>query len=50
MTTLAYRSTDRMLRDVPAVRETLGRISAQEAMIAGMVNGQINAFEGWPGG
>ena len=30
---------------VPAVRETLGRISAQEAMIAGMVNGQINAFE-----
>ena len=35
---------------VPAVRETLGRISAQEAMIAGMVNGQINAFESWPGG
>ena len=35
---------------VPAVKETLGRISAQEAMIAGMVNGQINAFETWPGG
>ncbi len=35
---------------VPAVREVLGRISAQEAMIAGMVNGQINAFETWPGG
>ena len=35
---------------VPAVKETLGRISAQEAMIAGMVNGQINAFESWPGG
>jgi 4-hydroxyphenylacetate 3-monooxygenase len=35
---------------VPAVKETLGRISAQEAMIAGMVNGQINAFENWPGG
>jgi 4-hydroxyphenylacetate 3-monooxygenase len=35
---------------VPAVRETLGRISAQEAMIAGMVNGQINDFETWPGG
>jgi 4-hydroxyphenylacetate 3-monooxygenase len=35
---------------VPAVKETLGRISAQEAMIAGMVNGQINAFEAWPGG
>src|SRR5580692_11270887 len=35
---------------VPAVKETLGRIAAQEAMIAGMVNGQINAFETWPGG
>jgi 4-hydroxyphenylacetate 3-monooxygenase len=35
---------------VPAVREVLGRISAQEAMIAGMVNGQINAYETWPGG
>jgi 4-hydroxyphenylacetate 3-monooxygenase len=35
---------------VPAVKETLGRISAQEAMIAGMVNGQINAYETWPGG
>ncbi len=30
---------------VPAVREALGRISACEAQIAGMVNGQINAFE-----
>ena len=28
---------------VPAVKEALRRISAQEAMIAGMVNGQINA-------
>jgi len=36
--------------EVPAVREVLGRMSAQEAMIAGMVNGQINAFEPWPGG
>jgi 4-hydroxyphenylacetate 3-monooxygenase len=35
---------------VPAVREALGRISSSEAMIAGMVNGQINAFEEWPGG
>jgi len=35
---------------VPAVREILGRIAAQEAMIGGMVNGQINAFENWPGG
>jgi 4-hydroxyphenylacetate 3-monooxygenase len=35
---------------VPAVREALGRISACEAQIAGMVNGQINAFEdSWPG-
>lgn len=34
---------------VPAVRETLGMLSANEAMIAGMVNGQINAFEDWPG-
>ena len=34
---------------VPAVRETLGRMAAVEGMIAGMVNGQINAFENWPG-
>jgi len=34
---------------VPAVRETLGMMSANEAMIAGMVNGQVNAFEDWPG-
>ena len=30
---------------VPAVREALGRVSSYEAQIAGMVNGQINAFE-----
>jgi 4-hydroxyphenylacetate 3-monooxygenase len=35
---------------VPAVRETLGRMSSYEAMIGGMVNGQINAYESWPGG
>jgi 4-hydroxyphenylacetate 3-monooxygenase len=35
---------------IPAVKETLGRISAQEAMIAAMVNGQIHAFEKWPDG
>jgi 4-hydroxyphenylacetate 3-monooxygenase len=35
---------------VPAVRETLGKMSSYEAMIAGMVNGQINACEDWPGG
>jgi 4-hydroxyphenylacetate 3-monooxygenase len=35
---------------VPAAREMLGRIAAQEAMIAGMVHGQIDAYEDWPGG
>ena len=35
---------------VPAVRETLGRICAQEAMIAAMVHGQINAYEHRPEG
>jgi 4-hydroxyphenylacetate 3-monooxygenase len=35
---------------IPAVKETLGRMSAQEAMLEGMINGQINAFEPWPGG
>ena len=35
---------------VPAVREKLGQMSAVEGMIAGMVNGQINAFEPWPEG
>jgi 4-hydroxyphenylacetate 3-monooxygenase len=34
---------------VPAVKETLGKMSSYEAMIGGMVNGQINAFEKWPG-
>jgi 4-hydroxyphenylacetate 3-monooxygenase len=36
--------------EVPAVKEKLGKIAAQESMIAGMVNGQINAYETWPGG
>jgi len=35
---------------VPAVKETLGKMSSYEAMIGGMVNGQINAYESWPGG
>ena len=30
---------------VPAVRETLGKMAAVEATIAGLVHGQINAFE-----
>jgi len=35
---------------VPAVKEKLGQMSAVEGVIAGMVNGQINAFESWPAG
>ena len=33
---------------VPAVRETLGKMAAIEATIGGLVHGQINAFENWP--
>lgn len=36
--------------EVPAVREVLGHMSAVEGMIAGMVNGQIEAWEQWPEG
>ena len=36
--------------EVPAVREVLGHMSAVEGTIAGMVNGQINAYESWPEG
>src|SRR5258708_23206563 len=35
---------------VPAVRETLGRLAALEAMLGGLVEGQIQALEEWPGG
>jgi 4-hydroxyphenylacetate 3-monooxygenase len=35
---------------VPAVRETLGKMSAIESTIGGLVHGQINDFENWPGG
>jgi len=35
---------------VPAVREMLGHMSAVEGMIAGMVHGQIEAYERWPEG
>jgi 4-hydroxyphenylacetate 3-monooxygenase len=35
---------------VPAVRETLGKMSAVEGTIGGLVHGQINDFESWPGG
>ena len=33
---------------VPAVRETLGRLAALEGVLAGMVAGQIQAAEEWP--
>jgi 4-hydroxyphenylacetate 3-monooxygenase len=35
---------------IPAVRETLGRLAALEATIAGMIHGQIEACEDWPEG
>lgn len=35
---------------VPAVRELLGRLAAQEATLGGMIAGQIQDFEAWPGG
>ena len=30
--------------------DQLGRMAALEATLAGMIHGQIEAFEGWPGG
>jgi 4-hydroxyphenylacetate 3-monooxygenase len=33
---------------VPAVRETLGKMAAVESTIGGLVHGQINACEEWP--
>ncbi len=35
---------------IPAVRETLGRLASLEALIGGMVQGQIEAWEQWPEG
>jgi 4-hydroxyphenylacetate 3-monooxygenase len=35
---------------VPAVRETLGRLAAWEAMLGGTIEGQIQGHETWPGG
>jgi 4-hydroxyphenylacetate 3-monooxygenase len=35
---------------IPAVRETLGRLAALEALIGGLVHGQIDAWEAWPEG
>ena len=35
---------------IPAVRDMLGRMSSYEALIGGLVHGQIDAYENWPGG
>ena len=35
---------------IPAVREVLGRLAAWEALIGGLVHGQIEAWEEWPKG
>ena len=35
---------------VPAVRELLGDLTAQEASLAAMIAGQLHDFENWPGG
>ena len=35
---------------IPAVREQLGRLASLEALIGGLVQGQIEAFEEWPPG
>ena len=35
---------------VPAVRETLGRLASLEALLAGLVAGQIQEAEAWPEG
>jgi 4-hydroxyphenylacetate 3-monooxygenase len=35
---------------IPAVREVLGRMAAWEALIGGLVHGQIDAWEAWPEG
>ena len=36
--------------EVPAVKEVLGKMASVEGAIAGMVHGQIDAFESWPEG
>ena len=35
---------------VPAVRETLGRLASLEALLAGLIHGQIQMAEAWPEG
>lgn len=34
----------------PQIRDMLGRMASLEAMIGGLVHGQIHAYENWPGG
>ena len=46
---LASRITQASGADqVPAVREALGRLAAQEATLAGLIQGQVQAAEAWP--
>ena len=48
---LASRITQSTGADqIPAVRETLGRLAALEATLGGMIAGQIQDHELWPGG
>ncbi len=48
---LASRITQASGADtIPAVRETLGRLSALEATLGGMIAGQIQDAESWPEG
>lgn len=48
---LASRLTQSTGADqVPAVREVLGRLTALEATLGGMIHGQIEAWEPWPEG
>lgn len=35
---------------VPAVRETLGRLASLEALLGGLIHGQIQDYESWPEG
>ncbi|MGE0703470.1 MAG: 4-hydroxyphenylacetate 3-hydroxylase family protein [Vicinamibacterales bacterium] len=48
---LASRVTQATGADrVPAVQETMGRLASYEAILGGMVHGQIQDCEDWPGG
>jgi 4-hydroxyphenylacetate 3-monooxygenase len=48
---LASRITQASGADaVPAVRETIGRLAAQEALLGGVIAGQIQEAENWPDG